>query len=350
MVKRNFILAVLGCILLWTGCIGTAWAQSDWNPTNPADPYYNPYYKVTVTSEPAEAGNQSGAGKYLANKSITINTSAKSTDFVFKYWTLNGEEYSTAKSFSYTVTGPADFVAVYEKIETGGGDEGGGNGEGGETTDPEDPVIPVEPFDPVNPSDPNRYNKYRLYLIPNPDGSCSFNRTNGDKVEGGATVDVSALPNQYYEFTGWYIGEELISSELSFQYTMPEASITLEARFVYNNPNEGGDEGGNEGDDSGEEGDGGGEEGGEDLPPVDPFDPENPNDPYGTQPDIQNTEYILGDANNDGEVDIADVSTIVSYITGRPIAGFNENAADINKDNEIDISDVVLLVDIILHK
>lgn len=57
---------------------------------------------------------------------------------------------------------------------------------------------------------------------------------------------------------------------------------------------------------------------------------------------------ILGDADGDGEVSIADITTILDYmLSGKPI---NEQQADVDNDGSINIGDIVMLVDIILNK
>ena len=57
-----------------------------------------------------------------------------------------------------------------------------------------------------------------------------------------------------------------------------------------------------------------------------------------------------GDINGDGDVNVADVTTLVDYILGKNPTNCNESACDINGDNEINVSDVTSLVDIILGK
>ncbi len=57
-----------------------------------------------------------------------------------------------------------------------------------------------------------------------------------------------------------------------------------------------------------------------------------------------------GDINGDGEVNVADVTTLVDYILGKNPTNCYESACDINGDNEINVSDVTSLVDIILNK
>ena len=58
--------------------------------------------------------------------------------------------------------------------------------------------------------------------------------------------------------------------------------------------------------------------------------------------------YIRGDVNLDGFVSIADVTTLVNIILGKPTGPYG--IADINDDETISIADVTALVNIILGK
>ena len=58
---------------------------------------------------------------------------------------------------------------------------------------------------------------------------------------------------------------------------------------------------------------------------------------------------LLGDVNEDGQVNISDATATVSYIHGIQSGTFNVNNADVNNDGEITISDVMLIVEDILH-
>lgn len=57
-----------------------------------------------------------------------------------------------------------------------------------------------------------------------------------------------------------------------------------------------------------------------------------------------------GDANGDGEVNVTDVTTIISYVLGKSPADFHFEAADLNSDGIIDVTDVTMTINIILHK
>ena len=61
------------------------------------------------------------------------------------------------------------------------------------------------------------------------------------------------------------------------------------------------------------------------------------------------SQVKIGDVNNDGYVNIADVTCMVSYILGNTPPVFIRKAADINNDDVINITDVTALVELILN-
>lgn len=61
-------------------------------------------------------------------------------------------------------------------------------------------------------------------------------------------------------------------------------------------------------------------------------------------------DFIGGDANNDGNITMSDVVSIISHIMGTTLDGFNADAADINGDTNVTLSDVVLLIDKLMGK
>ncbi len=181
-------------------CGATAWAQQEFNPSNPPDPRM--LYKVVVSA--TDGHYTSGSGSYAKDTKVTINTSASGANFDFKYWTKNGAFYSTERRFTYTVEAmDVRFQAVYE-------------------------------FNPSSPQDPQTPNEYRLYLVPDPEDACSFSRTSGAKVEAGTIPTVTAYASQGFVFQGWYNGDEKISeSETLTTFTMPKANTTLTAKFEF---------------------------------------------------------------------------------------------------------------------
>jgi mono/diheme cytochrome c family protein len=61
-------------------------------------------------------------------------------------------------------------------------------------------------------------------------------------------------------------------------------------------------------------------------------------------------EITDGDANDDGEVNDADVDAVASYIMGQSPTGFNKEKADMNHDGEVNAVDLVEIVKIVNGK
>lgn len=265
--KNTIRLMLMVLVLIGAGTTA-GWSQSgDYNPANPADPLMKT--KVTCTTSPENAGYTSGSGSYTTGTTVTVNASAASEAYDFKYWTLNGEKYTESQTFTYTTTrDKADFVAVFD-------------------------------YNPKNPGDPQTDHNYHLNLAASPASACSFNQTSGARHLSGSSVNVTASPNQYYEFQGWFDGDTKKSDDLSYTFTMPEQSLTLTAKFVYN------------------------------------YSPASPDEP---------AYNLLGDVNRDGRVDVSDASTIVSKSVGKTPSAYVERLADYNGDGKIDVSDASAIV------
>jgi hypothetical protein len=61
-------------------------------------------------------------------------------------------------------------------------------------------------------------------------------------------------------------------------------------------------------------------------------------------------DYVLGDVNGNGGVDIGDAVSIVNYLVGKESTVFVEKAADTNKNGQIDIGDAVTIVNLLVGK
>ena len=271
---RYFLCALLLLV------VGSMQAQSGFNPDDPAEPVTPVfYYPLTVACDPDVAGYVSGAGNYAPGTSQTVSTSAK-TGYTFSHWTLNGEPLNASDypaNFSYTtVAGPMAFVAHYDLA-------------------------------PIDPSEPTMDVQSRLYLNSEPEGICTFNRTSGAFVQADQYVTLNVTNcDQWYEFTGWYRGEELVSSVQNFNYLADFHDVTLTAHF-------------------------------RELP----FTPTDPDEPI--------SPLLTGDADGDGSVDVTDaVAVINAYLTNNT-SGINVGVADINHDGVIDITDAVGIINLYLN-
>ncbi len=65
--------------------------------------------------------------------------------------------------------------------------------------------------------------------------------------------------------------------------------------------------------------------------------------------DPSNPDFLYGDSNNDGVVNIEDVVVDVQYILGKELQSFDEEKADVNQDGLVNIVDISLTVDIFLN-
>lgn len=61
-------------------------------------------------------------------------------------------------------------------------------------------------------------------------------------------------------------------------------------------------------------------------------------------------DYVLGDVNGNGGVDIGDAVSIVNYLVGKDSSIFVAKAADTNKNGQIDIGDAVTIVNLLVGK
>jgi hypothetical protein len=69
-----------------------------------------------------------------------------------------------------------------------------------------------------------------------------------------------------------------------------------------------------------------------------------------TSADDATADYVLGDVNGNGGVDIGDAVSIVNYLVGKPSETFIEKAADTNKNGKVDIGDAVTIVNFLVGK
>ena len=64
---------------------------------------------------------------------------------------------------------------------------------------------------------------------------------------------------------------------------------------------------------------------------------------------IEKPDYISGDVNGDGLVNVTDIVATVNYIMEKPSDNFNKDAADLNGDGEVNVTDIVMMVSIIMN-
>ena len=60
-------------------------------------------------------------------------------------------------------------------------------------------------------------------------------------------------------------------------------------------------------------------------------------------------QFLIGDANNDGKINVTDIMAVASYILKYDVPGFIVAAADVNGDGKINVTDIMGIANIILQ-
>ncbi len=71
-------------------------------------------YTVSASASPSAGGTVNGAGSYNHGSNCTLTATAN-TGYTFVRWTRNGSQVSTSPTYSFTVTGNASYVAVFDQ-------------------------------------------------------------------------------------------------------------------------------------------------------------------------------------------------------------------------------------------
>ncbi len=90
-------------------------------------------------------------------------------------------------------------------------------------------------YNPTNPGDPQVPEiTYGFSTAVSPVGAGSTNFSGTTKYAEGKSVNVRAYSNTGYQFIHWMLGDSVVSTSASFNYTMPARNVTLTAVFKYN--------------------------------------------------------------------------------------------------------------------
>ena len=217
-------------------------------------------YNVTASCNPAEGGTVSGAGEYNYGESCTLTATA-SEGYTFINWTENGAQVSSQAEYTFTVEGDRTLVAHFTSqgyIITAvadpeeGGVVTGSNGynlgdpctltatanEGytfvNWTKDGEEVTTETEFSFEVTESATYvahfSINTYTISAMAEPEEGGTVTGA-GDYVYG-TTCTLVATANENYDFMGWTKGEDMVSTEASFTFTVT-ASETYVAVFSF---------------------------------------------------------------------------------------------------------------------
>ena len=145
-------------------------------------------YDISASADPTEGGTVSGAGTYYESTQCTLIATAN-PHYDFSKWTKDGTQVSTNSSYSFTVTGNANYVAHFVAL-----------------------------------------NPHTVTCNTVQNGSISANPTTAYKNE---TVTLTADPDAGYYLGVWTVtaGNQTIPVTNN-QFIMPDSDVTVSATFV----------------------------------------------------------------------------------------------------------------------
>lgn len=72
-------------------------------------------------------------------------------------------------------------------------------------------------------------------------------------------------------------------------------------------------------------------------------------EPQSSTSDLIISGGVIGDANGDGESNVADLAAIVNYILEKAPEGYDKSMADINGDGDVNVADIAAEVNVLLY-
>ena len=146
-------------------------------------------YTVTLEQNDGEAGSVAGGGGYAYDSRVTIKATTNEGYNFLGWYDTDGELVSENESYTFTMGFDVNYTAQWDY--------------------------------------------YTITTTSNVDYGSFYHRFTDEKVSVGTTVTLAVrMLRVNTTFLGWYKGEELVSKELSFQYTMTRENVTFEARWM----------------------------------------------------------------------------------------------------------------------
>lgn len=170
------------------------------NPDEPNDPSTTLYYRLGLKA--TQGCSISGAGRYLAGKSIYVSAYVESGYSFLGWKNRKGETVSNSTSFYYTMPVDGDTLTACCVF---------------------DPNSPIEPNTPII--------KHNVSVTCS-DGGYFYGNTG--HYQEGTSNSLSAYANNGYEFVGWYLNGEPYTNLPSFSYTIGKEDLNFYAKFIFN--------------------------------------------------------------------------------------------------------------------
>ena len=164
-----------------------------WGNTQPSDyqfPYNAPVTsfvagdaKLAITATAGEGGTVTEGGEFYRGQSVTV-TATPDEGYNFVGWFVGDELVSADATYTFKVAGNCDLTAKFA-MDT-----------------------------------------YAVTIAPTENGTA----VGGGEIAEGSNATVVATPDVGYKFTGWFVGDELVSADATYTFTV-NADCTLTAKF-----------------------------------------------------------------------------------------------------------------------
>lgn len=181
------------------------------NPGNPGEPALK--HTIELVASPQNGGSFNFTSQKVVEGSDVYLYAYPNSHYAFKGWMQGDSLLSTARSFYYNM--PKHDVTITGLFEFG--------------TD-------YDPENPGNPGDAKVKHTLTVAALPNNGGNFNFNEA---RVAEGESIDIYAYTNTGFEFKGWQVDGEIVSTNRSYYYTMGQKDANVTGVFVYNPTNPG---------------------------------------------------------------------------------------------------------------
>ena len=214
-------------------------------------------YQISVTVNPTIGGSVNGTGTYLYGNTCTL-TAIANPHYTFQNWTNeDGQVISYSPTYSFTVTGPCNLVANFASeiytVSVTANPEAGGVVDGGDEyyygQQCTVTAVANTGYTFANWSEGNNVvtsnSTYEFAVTDNRNLVANFIRNEYDievEVEAGGivvgpgsyyygdTCNLVAIPDDCYEFVGWYENGVLVSTEPEYSFVV-EGDHSITAQF-----------------------------------------------------------------------------------------------------------------------
>lgn len=145
-------------------------------------------YNITVNSNDENFGSVSGGGEIIAGENATISANANE-GYKFVNWTVEGNVKSRDNPYTFKAEEDVTVVGNFRKLKD-----------------------------------------FTVTLVSDPEAGGTL--TGGGSFKEDSEVTINATANPDYEFSGWYDGENLVSNQSEYNFTITE-NVNLTGKFIY---------------------------------------------------------------------------------------------------------------------